>query len=78
LALYEVTKPHEPWGAVDSRIAHIIPAYKAFFSVSTNTSKRETPNTKERQSMSEGSGVAKAREQSNRSFFDRFAGAPSS
>ena len=24
--------------------------------------------------MSEGSGVAKAREQSNRSFFDRFAG----
>jgi hypothetical protein len=29
---------------------------------------------KERQSMSEGSGVAKAREQSNRSFFDRFAG----
>ena len=29
---------------------------------------------KERQSMREGSGVAKARERSNRSFFDRFAG----
>jgi len=32
------------------------------------------PDTKEWQSMSEGSGVARAREESNRSFFDRFAG----
>jgi hypothetical protein len=35
--------------------------------------KRESPDTKERQSMSEGSGVAQTREQSGRTLFDRFA-----
>src|SRR5919112_1124067 len=35
---------------------------------------RGTPTTKERNSVSEGSGVAQAREHSSRSFFDRFAG----
>jgi uncharacterized membrane protein len=35
---------------------------------------REIPTTKERNSVSEGSGVAQAREHSSRSFFDRFAG----
>jgi low affinity Fe/Cu permease len=35
---------------------------------------RDTPTTKERNSVSEGSGVAQAREHSSRSIFDRFAG----
>src|SRR5919112_165508 len=35
---------------------------------------RGTPTTKERNSVSEGSGVTQAREHSSRSFFDRFAG----
>ena len=35
---------------------------------------REPPTTKEQKTMSEGGGVAKVREESNRTPFDRFAG----
>jgi uncharacterized membrane protein len=35
---------------------------------------RDPDNDKEQESMSEGSGVAKTREQSTRTLFDRFAG----